>query len=421
MSYPDIIVSGAGTSAFNGTYYDTGNLINGRPIYEDGANHQIKSLTGAWLIVQLSPPGNAYRSAINDAPDTPDLVAAWFVASVPGTAPAPTVTAASSGQNLTLTCAAGSYSLTGTNVTLTATVKQNLTLACSAGSYSLTGTNADLTVKRNYVLACEGGSYSLTGTNADLTPSRTLVCDSASGGAYPDIIVSGAGTSDANGTYSYVMEFSGRPLYENDDNRIWWTDNKWTIINAFEIGNRYESTDDVATPDLVTTWTVGDDGSLPVPTVTIATTYTLTGTDATLTYTQGAQNYTLSLEAGTYSLTGTNAGLTSARTMACNAGSYTLTGTNVDFYRALVMACEAGSYALTGTDVSLVILRNYILACSAGTYSLTGTNAALTSALTMALEAGSYALTGTNADLTVTYSAGGVPKQYLHYARLRSN
>ena len=79
-------------------------------------------------------------------------------------------------QNLTLTCAAGSYSLTGTNVTLTHTpASQNLTLACNAGTYSLTGTNADFTVTRHYTLTWEAGGYALTGTNAGLTAARTTV------------------------------------------------------------------------------------------------------------------------------------------------------------------------------------------------------------------------------------------------------
>ena len=307
------------------------------------------------------------------------------------------------GQNLTLTCEAGSYSLTGTNVTLTHTpASQNLTLACNAGSYSLTGTNADLTVKRNYVLACEGGSYSLTGTNADITSSRTLICEPASGGAYPDIIVSGAGSSDANGTYNYVVMWSGKPSYTSGDNSIWWYDNKWAIINAFESGNRYESTEDVATPDLVTTWTVGADGTLPVPTVTIATTYVLTGSDVTLTYTQGAQSYTLTCEAGSYSLTGTNADLTVTRhyTLTCEAGSYSLTGTNADFEvkRNYVLTCEAGSYSLTGTNADLTVKRNYVLACGAGNYLITGTDATLTVQrnYTLVCEPGSYSLTGTD-------------------------
>ena len=68
---------------------------------------------------------------------------------------------ASSAQNLTLTCAAGSYSLTGTAATLT--VQRNYVLSCGAGNYALTGTNADLKVQRNYTLACGSGSYTLSG------------------------------------------------------------------------------------------------------------------------------------------------------------------------------------------------------------------------------------------------------------------
>jgi len=431
MSYPDIIVSGAGASAFNGTYYDTGNLSNGRPIYADGANHQIKCLFNYWVIAQIAPPSYAYRSGMSDVPDTPDLAAAWFVQNSPGTDPAPTVTAASSSQNLTLTCAAGSYSLTGTNVTLTHTpASQNLTLACNAGTYSLTG------------------------TNVDLTSSRTIVCEPASGGAYPDIIVSGAGTSDANGTYEYAGETFGKPYYTKGSESISWFGLGYDVWAIFVDGlSVYESTDDVATPDLVTTWTAVNTGIAPVPTVTAAPSlgYVLTGSDVTLTYTQGAQSYTLACEAGSYTLTGTDTtfevkrnyvldceagsytltgtdctltaqfhyslvceagsytytgtdisfGNTTAYTLVCEAGSYSLTGSDISFavQHNYTFVCEAGSYSLTGTDSDLVLLRNYILACSAGTYSLTGTNAALTSARTMALEAGSYTLTGTNADL----------------------
>jgi len=42
---------------------------------------------------------------------------------------------------------------------------QTLTLTCAAGSYSLTGSAATLTVQRNYVLSCGAGSYSITGTD----------------------------------------------------------------------------------------------------------------------------------------------------------------------------------------------------------------------------------------------------------------
>jgi len=152
----DMIVAGAGTTAVNGTYVENGTL-NGKPKYTYSTH--IIQWDGRWVI-SYNGATTVYKSNENVA--TPDLVTTW--AKVYGASPVPTVTAASSSQNLTLTCAAGSYSLTGTNATLTTTGKQNLTLACNAGTYSLTGTNADLTVQRNYTLTCEAGSYALTGT-----------------------------------------------------------------------------------------------------------------------------------------------------------------------------------------------------------------------------------------------------------------
>jgi len=298
-------------------------------------------------------------------------------------------TAASSSQNLTLTCAAGSYSLTGTNVTLTHTpASQNLTLACNAGTYSLTG------------------------TNADLTSARTLICESASGGAYPNIVVSGAGTSDANGTYVYGGKTFGKPYYTKGSELISWFGMGYDVWGIFVDGlSVYESTDDVATPDLVTTWTAVNDGSLPVPTVTAgaATTYVLTGSDVTLTYTQGAQNLTLTCEAGSYSLIGTDATLTAQYnyTLSCEAGSYSLTGTDVTLDPTFnySLTCEAGSYTLTGSDVDFVLQRNYSFVCGAGSYALTGTDTTLEVKRNYVLECGvgSYTLTGTDITLTAQF------------------
>ena len=119
--------------------------------------------------------------------------------------PVLTVTYTAGSNDYTLTCAAGSYSLTGTNADLT--VKRNYvltcaagsysltgsdisfgetkayTLACSAGSYSLTGTDVTLTYTQgaqNFTLACEAGIYALTGTNAGLTSARTMACHAGS-------------------------------------------------------------------------------------------------------------------------------------------------------------------------------------------------------------------------------------------------
>ena len=148
----DMIVSGAEYSAANGTYVESG-TFGGRPTYihESNVDWLLRyEDDSAWVMYDSIEYDFYYTSFDNVA--TPDLCSDWmdFLA---GESSSLTVTAASSGQNLTLTCAAGSYTLTGTNVTLTHTpASQNLTLACNAGSYSLTGTNADLTVTRHYTL-----------------------------------------------------------------------------------------------------------------------------------------------------------------------------------------------------------------------------------------------------------------------------
>jgi hypothetical protein len=89
-----------------------------------------------------------------------------------------------------------------------------------------------------------------------------------------NIVVSGAGSVDANGVYSPRGEFGGKPYYnliEKPDNIdewfIRWEDN-W-IIEGDPAGDGflYTSTEDVATPDLVTAWGVTN-GLAPAPTVT---------------------------------------------------------------------------------------------------------------------------------------------------------
>ena len=85
-----------------------------------------------------------------------------------------------------------------------------------------------------------------------------------------NIIVSGAGSSEVNGTYVDTGQLSeGRPVYANNANSdivIEW-DDAWFIWNVSTFVIYYFSDDDVATPDLCTTWEVAD-GEPPVPTVT---------------------------------------------------------------------------------------------------------------------------------------------------------
>jgi hypothetical protein len=89
-----------------------------------------------------------------------------------------------------------------------------------------------------------------------------------------DIIVSGAGTGHANGRYLQAGIENAKPYYEktgNQDPLILWVQDAWRIYDSIDNEeNWYFSTEDVATPDLVTSWDV-DQGSSPAPTVTAET------------------------------------------------------------------------------------------------------------------------------------------------------
>jgi len=85
-----------------------------------------------------------------------------------------------------------------------------------------------------------------------------------------NIIVSGAGSTEVNGTYAVIGEEGGKPAYANNANSdigIGWGSGAWTIANMSTQVMYYLSEDDVATPDLCTTWEVNE-GKPPVPTVT---------------------------------------------------------------------------------------------------------------------------------------------------------
>ena len=84
-----------------------------------------------------------------------------------------------------------------------------------------------------------------------------------------NMIVSGAGSTEVNGTYAVIGEEGGKPLYANNANsdiQIGWV-GAWFIVKLSTQFQYYFSDDDVATPDLCTTWEVAD-GEPPVPTVT---------------------------------------------------------------------------------------------------------------------------------------------------------
>lgn len=90
------------------------------------------------------------------------------------------------------------------------------------------------------------------------------------GGVESGIIVSGAGTASVNGNYTENGTEDGKPVYFLNgggiNDKIAWSSTflQWSILNGPL--QMYLSVDNVATPDLATTWEI-DEGSLPVPTV----------------------------------------------------------------------------------------------------------------------------------------------------------
>ena len=100
----DMIVSGAGTSAVNGTYVENG-TYGGKPQYIKNG-YYIRYGGGKWdcWIIDnggvYSPVGGTeisyYEAAESSTQATPDLVPIWYTSGV-GVSPVPTVTAASSG------------------------------------------------------------------------------------------------------------------------------------------------------------------------------------------------------------------------------------------------------------------------------------------------------------------------------------
>lgn len=91
-----------------------------------------------------------------------------------------------------------------------------------------------------------------------------------------DIIVSGAGNAAVNGAYDYQGVKNGKAWYYKADADMGF---QWISApgNYWTVNNIYKSYDDVATPDLCTTWELGLIGGIePFPTVTAGTTPTLT-------------------------------------------------------------------------------------------------------------------------------------------------
>ena len=92
-----------------------------------------------------------------------------------GTAAATVAIPGASGTAYTITCDAGSFSLTGTD----ATVSAGYSASAAAGSYAITGTDASMTVA--WLVTAGAGSVDITGTAASITYASSQVTNPRAG------------------------------------------------------------------------------------------------------------------------------------------------------------------------------------------------------------------------------------------------
>lgn len=190
------------------------------------------------------------------------------------------------GPTYTLTADAGSFTLSGTAASLTA----SRLLTADAGSFTLTGQDASLLASRT--LTADPGSFTLTGQDA--TFSRSYVLDAEAG----SFTLTG---QDATLTYSGVgcnllQETGDALLQENDDNIL------LESCSDGPSGPTYTLTADPGSFTLT-----GQDANLLVGRVLTADlgSFTLSGQDATF-----SRSYVLTAESGSFTLTGQDVTLT---------------------------------------------------------------------------------------------------------------
>lgn len=216
--------------------------------------------------------------------------------------------------NYTLTCDAGSYSLTG----VAALLRRGYTLAANVGSYALGGQDAIL--RRGYSVAADVGSYSQAGQDVALRRGYSLVCDV---GSYSLTGYDATLTYSAGSTAYTLSCDSGSYALTGEDASLVYTPGAANYTLSCDVGS-----------------------------------YSLSGGDATTSL-----GRRLNADTGSYSLSGQTASLLYGRRLVADAGSYALTGLDATLTAvisgsiAYSLSCETGTYALTGIDASLTFVE----------------------------------------------------------------
>ena len=241
-----------------------------------------------------------------------------------------------------LTIEAGSYTITGT----VANLEYHSVIDIGAGSYSISGTAASL--EYHSVVSIEAGSYSLTGTAASLE--------------YHSLVGIGSGSYSISGTDAN-LEY--HQLFNAEAGSYTITGADATLVYSIRIG--------------------AESGS-----------YAITGTAANLEFHSLA-----GIGAGAYSITGTASNLELHSLIAIESGSYAISGTAANLEHHAALDVESGSYSITGTDATLSYLQGFGITAESGAYTITGTSVTFLFDSRLSAESSTYLLTGSTVSLIV--------------------
>lgn len=294
----------------------------------------------------------------------------------------------------TLTCDAGSYSLTGTSATLKAIRK----LIAATDAYIMTGTSAALALRKT--LSATPGAYALTGTDATIRSTRKVI---ATPGAYAI-----SGTNAVVRAVRKVVATPGSYAETGTDATL------KTVRKVIATPGTYALTGTQATVKAIrrlvatpgTFAESGTDATLKAIRKLLADpgSYALTGTSADLYVATGPQIYTLVCTPGAYTMSGTSATLKANRRLVTATDAYIMAGTSAKLTAIRKLVVTPGAYALSGTSGTLY--RRFILVASSGVYSVTGTAASMNAVRKLIAQSGAYVLSGTDADLVLILGAG---------------
>ena len=358
-----------------------------------------------------------------------------------------------SGAGYSLSAAAGSFVLTGTDAELTPSGLRRISHPAVMSTADNVTTAAFTPHANSLLVALCGGneedaspvtttvsdtatltwtlraSATVSGTASPVWSSKAYIYTAPVGGSPSSMTVTASNADTMNGVFLHVLEYTGHdaasPVGATATGSRQETAGSFSItldaspaesseVVALGIIDNYVDSD-VFTPG--TGWTqlseetVGESlGQTQVRGLSTSTDVAWTVFDAQTgdSYGFGAavaieikaaapSGYDLTAGAGSYAFTGQTAALEVGRAVTAGAGSYAFSGTGATLSVALMLPANAGSFALSGTAASLE--RGYLAAAGAGSFSLSGTDASLEYGYALAAGTGNYTLSGVDAAL----------------------